>query len=251
MERAVFLWYWGVGINVLDLMIIYFGKYLINNKIMRRILVIVMVFGFIHAVKAEYNGYHLSVIFEQNDGSKILGYMYIASQYLNPDLIQNTGYLKKQFLFISGLENGSIIYYKNRISYKYDGNNGKQSEIFKLIGETELELIRIKEIKIIEKFDFGYLMGISNNLTLKDLSWLKTNPIEKFTAGGYLCSYEIFVHKKTPKISEVEEELESKMREWTDIELDYENGDKFDNEITKIINKLNGEKVVVITFCSC
>ena len=175
--------------------------------------------------------------------------MYVSTSFIDLQSIDNSEYLKKQLSSASCLQNGNIIYYKNRISYEYDGDN-KRVKVYKLVDIAEINPSAISEIMITDSFKFGYLTTISNDLTLSDRSWMKTVPLEKIIAGGYYCDYQIFVHKKSVKITQIQKELDLKMKEWKDIELSNQNGNTYGNEIRKIMDKFNGLQVVVISFCS-
>ena len=123
-------------------------------------------------------------------------------------------------------------------------------KVYKLVDISEINPSAISEIKITDSFSYRYLTTISNDLTLSDRSWMKTVPVEKIITGGYYCDYQIFVHKKSAKITEIRKELDVKMKKWEDIELSSHNVNTYGNEIRKIIDKLNGLQVVVVSFCS-
>ena len=106
--------------------------------------------------------------------------------------------------------------------------------------------------------DFGYTQGIANELKLSDTTWMKRKPIKKVSFGGYLHSYQIFIHENSPQINAIIKQLEIKQKEIDSTELqdengdrDYRKGDKIDEELWKIIQKLNKLKVVIIAESSC
>ena len=230
---------------------------------MKRILTIIIGFVFSYSLRAEYNGYHITFSIEKTNGQIVKGYVYVASAYLNTDSLNNAEYLIKA-LDQSGKEwakKDSLTYFKERIRYEYTAvwdSSGTKKSIYYLTGKTVISFKSIKNIKMEEMIDFGYTQEIANELKLSDTTWMKREPLRKVSFGGYLHSYQIFIHESSPKINEIIKQLEIKQKEIGNTQLqndsggtDYRKADKIDDELWELIKKLNKLKVVIIAESSC
>jgi hypothetical protein len=230
---------------------------------MKRILIIIIAVVYSTSLRAEYNGYHITLSIENAKGQISKGYVYVASAYLNTDSLNNSEYLKKALdqSCKDWDKRDRLTYFKERIKYEYTtvwDNSWTKNSIYYLTGKTVLSFKSIKNIKIEEMIDFGYTQGIANELKLSDTTWMKREPLNKVSFGGYLHSYQIFIHENSPKINEIIKQLEIKQKEIDNTELqddngdtDYRKGDKIDEELWEIIKKLNKFKVVIIAESSC
>jgi hypothetical protein len=216
-------------------------------QIMKNTIIAVFILLFSYAVKAEYNGYHFEFTIETTEGQLLKGYVYKASAYLDEDSLSNSDYLIKAFSDDWNGHTDSIKYFKNRIKYNFYNQNDT-GFIFYLLNEEIIPSSSVKKIKIDEMIDYGYLSGIANELTLRDTSWMKKRPVKIATAGGYLCDAQIFIHKDSKKIKKLLKEIEAIEAKYNDM---GGGNDKFDDEIQKVIEKFKGEKVVIITTCTC
>lgn len=230
---------------------------------MRKTLIIIIAVIFSTSLRAEYNGYHIALSIENLKGQITKGYVYVASAYLNMDSLNNSEYLKRALdqSWKDWDKRDSLTYFKERIKYEYTAvwdSSGPKKSIYYLTGKTVLSFKSIKSIKIEEMIHFGYTKGIANELKLSDTTWMKREPVRKVSFGGYLHSYQIFIHENSPQINAIIKQLEIKQKEFDNTELDDENGDtdykkgdKIDEEFWKIIQKLNKLKVVIIAESSC
>lgn len=220
-------------------------------------------FLFYSVVKAEYNGFHITISIENNKGNLSKGFVYIASGYLNMDSLNNSTYLKSalnQAWDVSD-KKSSFTYYKERIEYHYLAewdSSGPKQVIYYLTGKTKVSFNSIKKITIEEMIDFGYSRQIANEIHASDTVWMNREPLQKATFGGYLNFYEIFIHENSPKINALLDQLEGMQKEIDTIELqdeygntDYQKGDKIDAELWAIIRKLNKHRVIIIATYSC
>lgn len=230
---------------------------------MRKSLIILIAVLFSTSLRAEYNGYHITILFENVKGQITKGYVYVAAAYLNMDSLSNSEYLKRALDQSSKdwSKRDSLTYFKNRIKYEYSAvldSSGAKNSIYYLTGKAVVSFKSIKSLKIEEMIDFSYTQGISNELKLSDTAWMKKEPMRKLSFGGYLNSYQIFIHENSSKIRAVIKQLEIKQKEIDKYNLQYENddtdhikGDKIDEELWMIIQKLNKQKVVIIVESSC
>jgi len=230
---------------------------------MRKTLIILIAVIFSTSLRAEYNGYHITISIENIKGQITKGYVYVASAYLNMDSLNNSEYLKKALdqSWKDWNKRDSLTYFRDRIKYEYTAvwdSSGAKNSIYYLTGKTVLSFKSIKSIKIEEMIDFGYTQGIANELKLSDTTWMKREPLRKLSFEGYLHSYQIFIHENSAKINEIIKQLEIKQKEIDQTELqddngdtDYRKGDKIDDELWGIIKKLNKLKVVIIAESSC
>ena len=230
---------------------------------MRKILIIILAFLFSPSIKAEYNGYHITIAIEHINGQISKGYVYIAADYLNMDSLHSTSYLKKA-LDQSWKEydkRDSLVYFKARIKYDYTSllDSSKQLySIYYLTSKTALSFQSIKRITIENMIDFGYTQSIANELKLSDTTWMKIAPLRTLTFSGYLISCQIFVHKESSKVNEIIKELEMNQAKIDRLDSNIENGQtdyikggKMDEALMLIIQKLNKQKVIVIVESSC
>lgn len=208
------------------------------------------------SVRAEYNGYHIKFSIETTNGEINNGYAYVASAYLNIDSLKNTEYLKKA-LDQSGKEwddRDSLVYFNERIKYEYKmvGDSlGEKIPIYALKSRQAILSSEIMPISIEEMIDYTYLIGISSPLSISDTVWIKKEPLSSYSFGGYLCYHQIYIHQNSKKIDRIINLLKAKQAEINNIEIDYHNGDEIDKEFWEMIKQLYGEKVVIITECTC
>jgi 3-hydroxy-3-methylglutaryl CoA synthase len=100
----------------------------------------------------------------------------------------------------------------------------------------------VKKIEV-SNIEWGsYLNNIANTLSLKDSIWMKNKPIKTIHVpsygSGYSCEFDIFVHEKNEKLEVlIENMLQISKKE---IKSNFEQ-----------IEKMEGMKVVVISFCTC
>ncbi len=206
--------------------------------------------------RAEYNGYHIKFKIETTKGETRIGFVYVPSAYFDKDSIQSTDYLKYALDQSWGDRDNkdSLFYFKERIKYQYQevGNTqGEKREIFALNNKQSISYKDIKLITIIEMQDFTYLIGVSSPLSISDVTWISKKPLQSYAFSGYLCYYQVFVHVNSKKIEGIIKRLNAKQKSIENMDVDYENGDAVDDELWKIIKELYGEKVVVITECTC
>ena len=119
-----------------------------------------------------------------------------------------------------------------------------------MLNKKNIPIEDIKTISTDSVIVLSLFFSISNELQLEDTVWMKKNPIKRVGIGGYLCGHNIFIHINSKEIEKVVKEIDLKQKELEKIEIDSENGDEIDNEIWKIVEKLNGQKVVIVSECS-
>ena len=100
---------------------------------------------------------------------------------------------------------------------------------------------------------------------------MKSKPIKVFRTGGTLCDWQIFVHETSEntektiiKIEELQRSFSTKI-EALEADLEYLDGEeyyqtkekienleeKIDSQFQELLSPFKGEKVVIISFCSC
>lgn len=218
-------------------------------------------------LRAEYRAYHITFNFETVDGQKHKGYTFIATYYLNLDSLNSTDYLKRTLNDKKDTEEVNKFYYfENRLKYEFTFVGGNLSaQVYYLTDRLSVPNQLIKSIKIIDLIDDTYARGISSELKLSDTVWMKKQPIESISFGGYFCDHQIFIHTNTKKIDDAVKRLELKQKEIDNIingiNEEESNSDevleeddkirKIETQMREIINGLKGQKVVVITTCTC
>ena len=226
-----------------------------------------------HFALAEYNGWFLKLAIETTKGEVIIGHVYRASAYFNEDSLSNERYVTRSMshYFLQGDE-PRMVYYENLVKYDYVPEGGTETySVYTLIGEKSILVSDIKNIKILNHIDFSYLVNVASAHALRDTIWMKTPPVAKYIVDGYLCSWQLFVHEESANTKQVLAELKAfnnknqQQLKKLEEELDYANGDYYreieakietleeglDEAASDILAKLNGERVVIISFCSC
>lgn len=228
---------------------------------MKKLLVLLLVSLASLTGMAEYGGYHIRFTIKKKNGQSSEGYAYVAEAYLNMDSLKNTSYLQRaldQYFGDRSLD--TFYFFKHRIEYKYRSlydSSGNHS-IYTLDHKIHLLCKDIQTITITQMIEQTYAIGISNNVRIADTSWMRKAPVMSKVTGGYLCSHQIFVHQNSKKISEVFRKLDLKLEEYTKREKkaieageEFKEEDEIDNEIHKLLELLKGQKVVIVSECSC
>ena len=219
---------------------------------MKKIITILIVIFLSISVRAEYNGYHIKFAIKTTKEKINIGFVYVASAYLNTDSLKNTEYLKKALN--KSDKKDSLVYFRERIKYEYRNvgdSLGEKIQIYSLNNKQAISLQDIMSISIVEMIDDSYLIGISSPLSISDTTWINKAPLSSYAFGGYLCYHQIFVHKSSKKIENIINKLKTKQKILEGVEINHENGDKIDGELWEIIKELYTEKVVIITECTC
>ncbi len=238
---------------------------------MRKLFTIILLALF-HFASAEYNGWYVDFTLQTKNQEVIKGHAYIASAYFDVDSMKHDGYVTKRFCRLLNNGNDTLIYSKNRISYTYSPFESYDvAVIYTLVNPDKIAFQDIARISIDTMIDYGYLSNIETSHTLADTIWMKSTPIQTVLANGYLCSWEIFIHEKTAQTEEILAELEKSQAIYNKILKNLEdeepyNGsesyreaekrmnefeDSIDEITAEILEKFHGQKVVIVSFCSC
>lgn len=223
---------------------------------MKKIITILTIFFISTTVRAEYNGYHIKFEIKTAKGKTKVGFAYLTSDYLNTDSLKNTTYLKKALDQSSKQweKRDSLVYFKERIKYEYrpaSNNLNEKTTIYSLDNKQAILHKEIHSINIIEIIDYTYLKRISSPLSISDTTWTNKEPLSSYSFGGYLCYHQIYMHKNSKKVDKIIKQLQAKQNELKDTEINSNNGHEIDKAFREIIKDLYGEKVVIITECSC
>lgn len=199
-------------------------------------------------------GYHLALSLELQNGRTLEGFVFYSSEDLNLDSLQNTAYLKQ--LLGRDLEGKALplTLFRQRLAYTYSlpgEDDGGVDTLFYLMKRTSIPLEKIKSITVREVVEWSVLTGISSELKPSDQSWMKRPPLTSEGYKAYLCSHWVYYHRITRKTKRIRQEIYQKQLEWEEMEINFENGDKLDAELWKMLEKLRRMKVVVISTCTC
>ena len=204
--------------------------------------------------KAEYSGFYFTFEIITNDGKIIKAFSYVAEYYWNNDSLSNQQYLLRSLGYQSGISDDTFYYFSNRLTYDYqnpEDSTGERYQVYQLIDQTKLHKREIREIKVVDQFEFTYTLNIYNQLDVSDLKWMQKEPKKRVRYGVYLCDFLICVHEESNKVKSalrLFSELEEKYK------LDEENSDaleKYQEEFEKVLITLEGEKVVIVAGCGC
>ena len=235
-----------------------------------KILVILLLVLSSYTLKAEYNGWYIQFKITTNADSSILGWAYVAEAYFKKDSINNSNYLIERFDVLDHQQRGTINFYHHLLTYRFKSFAGDDEKIYTMLAEDSIEVNEIKSIEVLKMHEFWYLQGVVSKHEISDTTWMQTPVLERITTGGELCTWDIFVHQKSEAIenlkatlSTIEKKYSNKIEAIED-ELNYAEGDheKLEHEIDNLleqkedemyekIKKFKGNKVVIISFCSC
>jgi hypothetical protein len=197
--------------------------------------------------EGEYNGYHVQFSFRTSEETRN-GYTYIASHYFDIDSLNSPAYLKQA---LSNPENrDSLIFFRKRFAYAYTDssyNTGQKLQIYYLADRATLPVRFIQDMKIVKMVSQSYNYGISNLLLPSDTTWMKKEPVRSIRISGHLCSHLIFIHEESKITEQVIRELQKINSE----EPEPGQEEETDTKISKTLQKLKGQKIVVLTECTC
>lgn len=204
--------------------------------------------------KAEYSGFHFTFEIKINDGKILKAYSYVPEYYWNSDSLNNQQYLLRSLGYQTGISDDTFYFFNNRLTYTYqypEDSTGERYQVYQMIDNAKLPKREIREIKIIDQFEFTYTLNIYNLLSSDDLKWMQKEPKKRVRYGVYLCDFLICVHEESNKVKNslrMLSELELKYKDEEDREEDLE---KHQEEFEEILKSLEGEKVVIVEGCSC
>tara|TARA_Y100000782_G_scaffold111451_1_gene139588 strand:+ start:3171 stop:3893 length:723 start_codon:yes stop_codon:yes gene_type:complete len=221
---------------------------------------------------AEYNGWFIQFKLVTKDQQHLTGHIYVASAYIDLDSLQYTDYVAQKFDRLDYNYNDTIRFFKHRIAYHYTPYMSQDTAtIYTLTEEQFVAVDQVESITIEEKISFGYLMDIATEHAYADRKWMQQPPVQTAHDGGYLCDWQIFIHERNAQTDAILKELETldkklkaEMQELEEI-LNYEGRDDYfeaqekaqalensiDEQKQKILEKFQGQKVVIVAFCSC
>jgi hypothetical protein len=222
---------------------------------------------------AEYNGWYITFKITTTTNQEIIAHTYKASAYLDKDSLESSTYLIRHLNRVGFIPDNPIFRYsKDLLEYTYVPILSTDTvKAYSLLNERSMPLAEINSITIVDMIDYWYLQNIESGHSLNDTIWMKVPALESAYVDGYLCSYEVYLHEKTAttiavlkEITEFNAKNKSKIEAWEaemkdamgtyyqELELKIEDfQETLDEKASKIIAKLAGEKVVVISFCSC
>lgn len=221
-------------------------------------------------LKAEYNGYYFKLKLTLSNAKEVTAYTYKAYAYLNHDSLNSTNYLKRVLNEYDKNE-ARFTFFKQLISYKFLVNPEEKqfSIIYTTIDKDFVLLANIKSIVIEKMIEQNYDVGIFSDLSLADTNWMKQTPLHHVSVGGYLNSYDLFIHQNSKKTVEILSELklltEENERQWKEFDEDSLNQvfseeetskkreelEKIDDKIYQLLLKIKREKVIIIGYYSC
>jgi hypothetical protein len=204
--------------------------------------------------KAEYSGFHFTFEIKTNDGKILKAYSYVAEYYWNNDSLNNHQYLLRSIGYQTATSDDTFHFFDGRLTYNYqnpEDRTGERYQVYQLIQPNKLNKGEIREIKVLDQFEFTYTLSIYNLLNVSDLKWMQKEPKKRIRYGVYLCDFLICVHEESKKVNTILRSLSLLEEKY---KVEEENGDaleKYQDEFDEILKTLKGEKVVIIAGCSC
>ena len=225
-----------------------------------------------HSLKAEYNGWYIKFKIITQNQEELIGNIYIAQAYFEKDSINNSNYVIERFNTLDHQSEDTLVYYKNLLKYNFQPEEDTSTYTeYGLINQQKIHVKDIKSIEVLNMIYFWYLSGIASTHTIADTIWMKSKPIKVFRTGGTLCDWQIFVHETSEntektiiKLEELQRSFSTKI-EALEADLEYLDGEEYyeteekieklereiDKQFQELLTPFKGEKVVIISFCSC
>ncbi|MBK7431232.1 MAG: hypothetical protein IPI62_09960 [Bacteroidetes bacterium] len=149
----------------------------------------------------------------------------------------------------------SLLFYKDRLRYDYISTEGITSHkdyVFDYDIEYAVVFNEIKSARVISSDSVKYGFFIYNNINNTDSVWFKKKPVDTFKAGGYFCSHEIFIHVDSKEVESVLRQLDTlNKRQEEFYTKPFEEQIQYDEMYHEELKKLQGQKVVIVSGCSC
>jgi hypothetical protein len=224
---------------------------------------------------AEYNGHQIEFNITLTDGKEIHGHNYLAMVHRRDESIGYQGFLEQNpELVLQNQFNDSVgewTYFEHRIRYDYLPYGGDSSFIYPLIDKKSVEKHAVAALTIIGLTDQSYAIGVSSGHEYEDRVWMASKPVESHFFGGLFCSTDIFIHEKTAATDLIIRELEKISADFEqevkaqEEEMKYADGEAYDQaaakleqieeamdgNISAVLQRFAGLKVVMITMCTC
>lgn len=240
----------------------------------RLCLLMVLLWGFLSNALADYNGHQASFDITFKDGTTQKGYNFISTVYGIPDymeyeefLAQNPTYLLERIYD----DSTHLKFYTLRYNYAYQDYDSSAQHIYMLFQPKTISVSNILSISNVTLEDQSYAQGVSSIHNAADTLWMRKPAHETYYFGKLFCSHVISVHQNSKAVQEtikalqeIESSFDTKLEELENQRLntDGEEADRLveemqdleysiDEKIAKILEGLEGEKVVVISFCTC
>lgn len=189
---------------------------------------------------ADNGGYQIEFDIENTIGEHHEGFIEIPQFEFDKDSVNKPGYILQRLKHISN-SNNNFIYYKLRLAYNYYDVT-INDPLYYLVNESSILFKSIKSIRIKNIFDSDISTGIRNKIALKDSVWMNTEPVDKMTTVNSHCTFRILIHEKSKA-------LEKLLKKLNTLNIS-EDESIYDEKHTRLLEKLNGYKVVVIANCT-
>ena len=221
---------------------------------------------------AEYQEWYITfkAVTLQND--TITGYVRVPTVYFDEDSITSSGYLLRTFDKLDHNPDGNFTFARHLVAYRFKYPEAEETSVaYTLVDTAYLHVSGIKHLQIVHRFNYTYLIGVVNINTIADTAWAFKPPVYHAHAGGYLCDWNIFVHASSKKVDAVLAKIKQKDAAMRQLVEDYEQlreggmsqareeaekalnerEESIDEEMSNLLDALEGEKVVIVSFCSC
>lgn len=223
-------------------------------------------------LRAEYQSWYITfkAVTLQND--TITGYVSVPTEYFEEDSITYSGYLLRSFDRMDYNPDGNFTFARHLVAYRFKYPEAEETSVaYTLVDTDYLQVSDIKHLEIVNRFNYTYLIGVANINRVADTIWAFTPTLYQEQVGGYLCDWNIFVHQTSKKVEDVLAKLKKKDAAMRRLEEEYEalrergvseaqeeaekalneREESIDEELGTLLKELEGEKVVIVSFCSC
>lgn len=224
------------------------------------------------SLRAEYQNLYITFTAVNGENDLVKGYVSAPSHFISDDLLNNKTDLIKALDLLDDQEDDYLVYGLNLIAYHfYYPESNEPNTVYTLIDTQRVKLSTLTDVKIQSWFHYSYLTSVSNINSTADTLWAYTKPVKAANFSGYFCSWNIYVHEASARVDGILAELQKHEEVIRNLEqtlnmlnaqgeseakTDAENEmnameETIDETLGLLIKKLMGERVVVVSFCSC
>lgn len=219
---------------------------------------------------AEYNGWFAEFEAIKKDGSSLHGFVYITSAYFEEDSAKNSSYLIRKLERLDHKVNDSILYFEHLIQYPVS-REVDTSYLYTTIKPQYIPASQLDSVRILQRIEQSYIYILDILDPSSNLEWLKEDVQKEIHFSGYFCHYTLHIHRFSPEIHKVLNDLEEYERAYKldedelKADLQTQGGEYYretrdkiekleesrDDAMREFIDRLKGEKVVLSGSCSC
>ncbi len=209
--------------------------------------------------RAENTGWYLGIVVVLENGTTANGYCYVESMHFDPDSASGQDYLFRKLL-----PNDTLHLFKKRISYSVGAGEWAGEKLFTLEERQSIQKLKVQSLRVVDSVAKGYLYNLRIFYPFDNYAWLNKAAEDYYRVQDLYCDRHVFIHHSSATTRQVLQSLKDYEQTFKSglEELDQQPGDdaylkkdrlwqKKSSDLSEILQKLKGEKVVLLEFCSC